>query len=417
MANLSLSFRNKGGMFALCATVSKTTTRHYKKVEGLVSPNFDSWDSKKQIFNEPTENAIHNNKVLQEIKEHYQQLIDKFDPSTGKELFAIDETKDVPPNQKEDKPITFGEFVLSLINAGKNEKIKNPSKAYQGQINLYHKLEREGVIINKPLSDICNKDFIDFGQFILYKLTKEEGQGNFLNIMKLFKAAHAVAVSRELNDHVLRYTYRKDAPIKKSEEKFAFTESQYNAFVNFDLEQIPQSGPNRMFFKELYRDFCIFLYEMKMRPVDVLRLHKSNIVGNVVTYTPEKKKNYLEERRRITTRQLTPTAKKIVAKYKGQSLKGYIFPFSMNNYDWDYTDADSWNKWHNRKQKQLQDINTFLHKFEKPLHIKGTITIYSFRHAAFTHAINSKDCNLLKIAKEGATSVKMLEQHYYHQQF
>lgn len=69
MANLSLSFRNKGGMFALCATVSKTTTRHYKKVEGLVSPNFDSWDSKKQIFNEPTENAIHNNKVLQEIKE------------------------------------------------------------------------------------------------------------------------------------------------------------------------------------------------------------------------------------------------------------------------------------------------------------------------------------------------------------
>lgn len=131
----------------------------------------------------------------------------------------------------------------------------------------------------------------------------------------------------------------------------------------------------------------------------------------------EKKKNYLEERKRTTTRPITPKAKEIIAKYKGKLEKGYIFPFSMNDYDWDYADAESWNKWHNRKQKQLQDINEFLHKFEKAMRIEGTITLYSFRHSAFTHAINAKDCNLMKIAKEGATSVKMLEQHYYHQQY
>jgi hypothetical protein len=104
-----------------------------------------------------------------------------------------------------------------------------------------------------------------------------------------------------------------------------------------------------------------------------------------------------------------------VRKYRDKSAKGYVFPFAMNNQDWDFEDAVSWNKWQNRKQKTLQDINEYLHKFESIFHVKG-ITLYTFRHSSFTHAVNSKGSNLMKIAREGATSIDMLESHYYHLQ-
>lgn len=149
-----------------------------------------------------------------------------------------------------------------------------------------------------------------------------------------------------------------------------------------------------------------------MRPCDVIRLHENDICNGVVSYIAEKKKNY---QKRPTRASLTNTAKKIVSKYRGKSAKGYVFPFSMNNYDWDFSNAESWNKWSNRKQKALEDINTFLHKWEDILKVKS-LTIYTFRHSTFTHAVNEKGSNLMKIAKEGATSVKMLENHYYHLQ-
>ena len=85
----------------------------------------------------------------------------------------------------------------------------------------------------------------------------------------------------------------------------------------------------------------------------------------------------------------------------------------MNNYDYDFNDPESWNRWYDRKQKALLALNNYLHKFEKVLGV-SPITAYTFRHTAFTHAINKENSNLMKIAKEGATSIKMLESHYYH---
>ena len=419
MANLNFNFTFKDGVFCLCCTVKGTTTRHYKEVSGiykLSNPNFKKWDKKEQRFIEPTLEAISNNARLEAMKAHYQSLYESLSASmeviNGKVLFC-QETE----IQKiiAEKQMTFGGYVRQIIHNGKTESAKKPSKNYQKYINLMHKLEKEGNIIDKPMKDICNSDFIAFGSFILNHLTIEEGKNNYVNLMKLFKAVHTQAYNRELNNNVLRYPYMKDAPTRKSRERVAFTVRQYNKFCSLDLTIIPHSGVNRMFYKELYRDFCIFLYEMKMRPCDVIRLHTNNINNSFIVYVAEKKKNYLDEHKRTTCVKLTETAKRIVCKYRGKSTKGYVFPFTMNNYDWDFDNAVSWNKWQNRKQKTLQDINEFLHKFESILHIKE-ITLYTFRHSAFTHAVNAKGSNLMRIAREGSTSIDMLENHYYHLQ-
>ena len=419
MANLSFSFTFKDSVFCLCCTVKGTTTRHYKEVSGsfqLSNPNFEKWDRKEQRFVEPTYEAIFNNSQLEAMKAHYQNLYEtlsaNMEVANGKELFSMESEA---PRIFAEKQMTFGDYLRQLIRNGKTESVKKPSKNYQKYINLLHKLEREGTIIDKPLKDICNTDFIAFGRFILDRLTIEEGRNNYDNLMKLFKAVHTQAYNRELNDHLLRYPYMKDAPTKKSKERIVLTLRQYHKFCTMDLTVIPQSGVNPMFYKELYRDFCIFLYEVKMRPCDVIRLHSNNIHNGLIVYVAEKKKNYLNERSRTTCVKLTETAKLIVRKYRGKSTKGYVFPFAMNNHDWVFDDAASWNKWQNRKQKTLQDINEYLHKFESILHVKG-ITLYTFRHSSFTHAVNSKGSNLMKIAREGATSIDMLESHYYHLQ-
>ena len=419
MANLQFNFTFKGGQFYLCCTVKGTSTRHYKEVSGrfqLSHPNFKRWDKKEQRFVEPTHEAIFNNAQLEAMKKHYQNLYEtlsaNMEVANGKMLFSLEEKA---PKIIAEKQMTFGNFVRQLIHNGKTENIKKPSKNYQRYINLLHKLEREGTIIDKPLKDICNADFIAFGRFIMNSLTAEEGKNNYVNLMKLFKTVHTQAYNRELNDNLLRYPYMREAPPHKSKERVVLTLKQYHKFCTLDLTVIPQCGVNPMFYKELYRDFCIFLYEVKMRPCDAIRLHSNDIHNGHIVYVAEKKKNYIDERKRKTCVKLTENAKQIVRKYRGRSAKGYVFPFAMNNYAWYFDDAVSWNKWHNRKQKTLQDINKFLHKLESVLHVDG-ITLYTFRHSAFTHAVNIKGSNLLKIAREGATSIDMLESHYYHLQ-
>lgn len=89
MANISLKFSFKNGGFCLCATKKNTTNRAYRIVVGLKNPDFNYWDSKKQRFEQATDDAIHNNFVLSQMKSHYQQLIDLVDPPTGKELFDL----------------------------------------------------------------------------------------------------------------------------------------------------------------------------------------------------------------------------------------------------------------------------------------------------------------------------------------
>lgn len=48
---------------------------------------------------------------------------------------------------------------------------------------------------------------------------------------------------------------------------------------------------------------------------------------------------------------------------------------------------------------------------EKPLKFKG-LTLYMFRHTAFTVACKEMKESYFEIASHGGTSVKMLEDHY-----
>ena len=181
------------------------------------------------------------------------------------------------------------------------------------------------------------------------------------------------------------------------------------------MSSTKQSGINVDFYKSLYHNFCVFLYEMKMRPVDALKLHTSNIVTRngrqYFKYVAEKKKNS-KEKNKTTYTPITSKALEIINQYKGQSSKGYIFPFALNAYDWDYSNATSWNKWNNRKQRAIDMVNQWLKKVADVMGIDFPLVCYTFRHSTLSHACMSEGANYMQIALEAATSPDMLLKHY-----
>lgn len=417
--------RTKG---VLCVVVGYKGTDKGRKshpIDGLTSPDLRYWDKKAQRFTSGTDTARANNPVLDAICERCDELLNNSaitSPSEFKEALK----SGVTPSDV----ITLGDFLNTLIGEMRNgTNNKRPSKNYQPYTNLLHKLEKEETaqykgkvvnLINVPIAEIDNKCFIQFSDFIL-SLSDDEGRTNYLNIMKLFKQTHKKAYDRELTDTTLRFKYTDHAPLlpdEYGEKAPSLTPEQYAQFVALDIKTLNKSGSLSYELMEMYKDFCIFLYETKMRPVDVTRAHTDNIVmiegRQYYRYTPEKKKNNRQTNKdKITPAPLNDVALSIIAKYKGKSSQGYIFPFSMNEYNWDMMDAVKWNKWNNRKARLQEMINKWLReKVAKALNWDIVPHLYTFRHSTLTHACMSEGANLMRIALDGGTSIEMLQKHY-----
>ncbi|MDR0750490.1 MAG: hypothetical protein LBF62_13105 [Tannerellaceae bacterium] len=410
MAKMNLSFTFKNGDLCLCATVKGTSKRNYKKVSNLQAPNFDSWDVGQQRFIEPTQDAINNNRLLSEMKARYQLILDNCAVNSGKELFELYE-KGVKVEAK--RELTFGEYLEKIIADMKNGGVKMPSDTYTVYNTLLHKLEIEGSIIELPLNAIDDSHFEAFGMWVL----KELKGVNYTGLMKIFHATISKARKHKLTKNILDYKYSDDAPIKQADIDrvingvHVLTKKQHRKYLSLDLSTLPNAKQYKN--KELYWDYTVFLCETKSRPGDVIALKLSNIIDDRIVYEPAKKKNYKDKNTTFVSAPLTPKAKEIILKYKGQSSKGYVFPFAMNEYDWDLSDAVSFRKWSNRRKKTIEQINHFLSDVKALLGV-SKLTTYTFRHTAFTHAINKSDKPLLQIAKEGGTSRDMLEKHYYN---
>lgn len=412
----------------LCVVVGYRGTPQGRKsnpIDGLTSPDFRYWDKKAQRFTTGTDTARANNPVLEAICERCDELLNNSAITSPSEF--VDALKS---GHTASEVITLGSFLRSLIDEMRNgTNNKRPSKNYQCYINLLHKLEREekaqykgkvSDLINVPIAEIDNKCFIQFSNFIL-SLSDDEGRTNYLNIMKLFKQVHTKAYDRELTDTVLRFKYTDCAPLlpdEYAEKAPSLTPEQYAQFVALDVRTLRKSGSLSYELMEMYKDFCVFLYETKMRPVDVTRAHTDNIVSvdgrQFYKYTPEKKKNSKETNKAKTTyTPLSDVALSIIDKYNGKSSQGYIFPFSLNEYNWDMVDAKSWNKWNNRKSRTQENINKWLReKVAKALNWDIVPHLYTFRHSTLTHACMSKGANFMLIALDGGTSIDMLQRHY-----
>ena len=438
MARISLKFTNKDGRFCLCAYVKETGSRHYKTVEGLKNPNFSKWNPNAQMFISRVQSDLENNIILQDFLSQIEQLLAEHNFSSGKELFAMYDSlrKERAEAQilKEKQETTLGEFIEEVIEELKHPVKRKPSSNFQPYTTLLHKLEKEGNIIKTPISKVNRRSFVQFSEWVLRQKGLKGSGKNYIALMKLLIATINRARKAGLTEYVPNFPYMDYAPvINKLSERAAdlnhsggtvksLSPEQYEKFVNLDLDLIKLKHAHQNYYKELYRDFCILLYEMKSRPIDIIKLHWDNLAFNeryqrwTCTYIPSKKKNYAFMRENdsnpLVVQFLTPRALEIVMKYQGQSPSGYVLPFSFNKRKWNLDNPEQYHTYYTQQNRMQGRINRFLHKVGSILGLTYPLTTYAFRRTAITKALIDNEMPITMIAKVAGTSVGMIEHHY-----
>jgi len=417
--NVNIRVAPLNGKLYLFVQTKGTSTQRKRLIPGIEEPDLQHWDAKGQCFKVATEKAISDNSTIRTFRNGFELVNEQFLPETCDELLRLYNNAVLVKNEStftvKIKKTTLGDFINKMIEEQRSctgHFIKKPSSTYQQYLNLLRKLENEGRIIETPIDEIENAHCIQFSDYILHQLNGT----NYKNLMKWFVAVHNKAVEQGRNRNQFTFKASANAPKKDASRIRSLSKEQLTKFEEFDLSQLVNGSTPKKTVRQydLYRDFALFLYEMKLRPIDTVKLAYDNILVDdqgtvIIEYVPEKKKNYKAEE--VVQSPMTTKAKAIVRKYKGQSSKGYIFPFALNEYDWDYTNPESYKRHYSKWNRLMEQINTFLHKMEKPLKFKG-LTLYMFRHTAFTVACKEMKESYFEIASHGGTSVKMLEDHY-----
>ena len=285
---------------------------------------------------------------------------------------------------------------------------------------------KEKKLIKTTISKVDRMTFVHFSSWILNQKGLKGTGMNYVALMKLLIAVVNRARKAGLTEYVPNFPYMDYAPrINKLTEKAAelnnvggtvksLSPEQYEQFLALDF--------HNDYFKELYRDFCILLYEMKSRPMDIVKLHWDNIAYNdrykrwTCTYIPSKKKNYAFMRENdtnpLTVQFISKRALEIIMKYKGKSPAGYLFPFSFHKRKWNLDDPDQYNEYYVKQNRLQGRINRFFHTLGERFGLKYNLTLYAFRRTAITKAIIDNEMPVTMIAKVAGTSVKMIEHHY-----
>lgn len=438
MSKISLKFTKKDGKFCLCAHVKGTQVRHYKVVNVLKNPNFSKWNPKVQMFVSSSESDLQNNTRLLDYLAPFEQLLNEHQFESGKELFAKYDLSEKERIEQalieEQKEMTLGKFLEQVIEELKNPTRRKPSSNYMTYQTLQSKLVKEKRIIRIPLCKVNRSTFVQFSDFILNQKSQKGTGKNYISLMKLLIATVNRARKAGLTEYVPNFPYMDYAPVvNKLSEKASDLNSnggtikslspeQYEQFVNLDLDCIKLRRPHLNFYKELYRDFCILLYEMKSRPIDVMKLTWDNIAYNkqygrwTCTYIPSKKKNYALTREHdsnpLVVQFLTPRAMEIILKYKDKSRHGYVLPFSQNNKKWDLEDPEQYHLYYTQQNRAQGRVNRFLWKVGDYFGLPYHLTIYAFRRTAITKALIDNDMPISMLAKVAGTSVGMIERHY-----
>lgn len=443
MAEITLKFALRDNKICLCAYTKGKNLRHYKVVD-LKTHNLKKWDQKAQKFTSRSEEDKHSNEHLQCFLQKYQELLNKREFESGQELFAYQEyvNKGLDPDVeiKKERPATptttLGEWVQRVIEGMLNPTRLKPSGTYQKYLTLLHKLEKERKIINQPIAEINDQSFMQFAKWVNKQPPAFRHQGNnYIKTMQALRAVVNYARKARLTSYVPDWPYMDYAPVKdivsdKAEDVLinggvikSLTTAQYASFLDMDLNIIKMNGGAiAKRYKELYRDFCILLYEMKSRPIDIIKLHWENIALDPITkqytctYIPAKKKNYGRNGRQssnpLVIQFLTPTAMKVIMKYKGESDGGYVLPFGINQKRWNLDDPQQFRTHYNQANRLEGRINKFLHRVGKILELPFQLTLYAFRRTAITQAIIDNKMPLPIIAKIAGTSVDMIDKHY-----
>ena len=386
----------------------------------LKTPNYSKWDKDTQRFNEPTQDAVDNNKILADYIKPYREAIEKYNPATAVELINIVTGKEC----KERKAIpTYGEYLMQYY-ARRKEEASTSHQQFHALINklIFAKDRNDEYRYNFfdiPLNKVDDEVYKRFCDYVAKPLKGE----NFDNTTTQFKTVFNDARKKNIVSRQLTYKAKNSLIIdpykelKKQDDKPILNEEQYKQLLTMDLTPFLK-GEESIQELELYRDFCILLFELSSRPMDIATMQRIGINGDeILYYITKKKKERIETR--LCRATITPIAAKVIDKYKDSHHAGYLLPLVMYEditESYDLTAKGVYDKFYNKwNSKCLCKINDFLHRITTALGFSGekNLTTYRFRHSTITQQIN-KQINPLFVAQNAGTSLKYIQETYYH---
>ncbi len=410
-----------------CRYTGTSNPRPYTPIEGLTAPSLERWNKKTKRFEgRLTSTDVANNDVLEKLTERCDKLLSNPRITTPSEFITALKTGTAPS-----EVLTLAEFVKTL----KDEEQQNATKNYQLYLTLLHNLKGENhkhqkgevskfpkptyngrSLAETPLSEIGDAHLFTFANWI----KTEKGGANYKNLNATLHHVIAVASQRGLNLQRITYKFRKDAPKKatvNTEVEKVLTAEQFSAITALCGTEVNPTGYRNKAVQQLYLDTALLMYYTLSRPADVI-LFRSDMISTtekgtkVLRYIPYKKRNYPNATAHTVCVPLNNEAIRIIEKYSGQSLGGYILPLPLNQTKWDITTVDGNDKWRIASNTVLGNINAHLKKVGAKVGLAFPLTLYAFRRSTISHAINRGD-NSNRVAKRAGTSLKMIDQHYY----
>lgn len=395
---------------SLVLRISEGKERYYKSVKHLLtgSPNLAKhWNADKERFSANAVSYSENNKALEEFKSTYTKLLFEHPELTARQVASyfqpIKQVGIIAPQKPteettEDSEFNFVEKYL--------EEIIVREKAKQGcNFETYSKLLSKCRKIIKGFSSLtfqsldyktCVRLAHTFAKYDGYKGTTKA----FRNLLGKASKDHKVPFSlTQIGDFVFAdYNPKKHCVDDRKPD--VLTTEQLKQFLNADLKTFTPTYKDRKQV-ELYHDFCVFMFHSFFAPCDVIKLKYSDITrANTIRVKRKKTHQPVEV-------PVSPAMANIIAKYKGQTVDGYVFPIMDDKKEAAYTTADYLFK------KFREKLNIWLKCVGKELGLDYNLYAYVFRHTAITIALDS-GLPISYVAMAAGTSIEMIQEHYYN---
>lgn len=403
----------KDNALQLCVSIKGMSAmgRSYRVIN-VNHPGLDKFDKSGKFIGGGNLCAVANNAIKEAI-DRANLIVASRNPSTIKEFLQFYD------NDSAKKTNTLGEFLEMIM-----EEQRRPTDGRAVSLGWRHtktiirKMDQLGYI-NYPLSHIGNAFYIQFCNDIksgnapdaMHGDSHDQGCHGYRGSVSTFKTLLNKAYRKGLISEEITYDWSKEMPLRPDNVDMARmnvpTEEEWEKFLKLDLRHYTYA--NRDIHRlEMMRAVVIVLVETLSRPVDVIRMKKSDIKNMAWSYIPEKFKNRpdAEKKRYKKPIGLTNMAYKAILRCSAKSDCDYVFPFSCNTNPKE--DAD---KLLIQVSNVGTKINAWLKMFSYTVFQKQ-VSLYSFRHFAITRAIN-KGLNVAEVASLAKTSIQQINDTYY----
>jgi integrase len=392
---------------ALVLRISGNRERYYKSVKHLLtgSPNIDRhWSDEKERFASRAVFCTENNRALGDFKAFYKSLIEKRPELSPKQVAQFHSGKNQEFTPKE-KDMNANTVDLNLVDNFLTTVIEREKAKPGCNFESYCKAQSKYRKVIEGYSSLAFHD-IDFDKCVelAYTFAKHKGYVNSADIFRrlLGKASTDPAIDfslAQIGDFKFRHynPHINEVNIKKPE---VLSPSQLKAFLNMDTDKATPVYRDRKRVR-LYHDFCVFMFHSFFAPCDVAKLKYKDISKQDTLHIKRKKTHKPVEV------PLNPVMKKIIDKYRGQTVDSYVFPVM----------DDEEEKKHEKRDYLLKkfsgQLNRWLKYVGQELGVDYDLHAYVFRHTSITVALDS-GIPISYVAIAAGTSIDMIQKHYYN---